>query len=529
MESNPGSGVSETLRIALVLDSLAPPAWIARVIEELVGNIAVKAFLVPLGRTSNTEEVYLFRRYLDWDKARTHVQPDALAPTEIDVSIPQLTFNELTTMNPRVDIVFWLSEFEPKPLTVPARLGTWYFDHGLAGSKSSSTAYFPELTCQHAVSSTSLLAVRPEAGASVKLAEAHTATEIGWSLAKQKTAPLWKAALLPGVAMKRVGATEEGSRASAQPEAKVTNATVLRFAARNVVRTLNRRIRYANKESHWFVSYRTNRADFVAERGHFTAQGFKTLPAPDGHFYADPFILRWQNRTFLFVEDYLYAQARGVLSVLELLADGSFTPAQQILNRPYHLSYPFVFEQNGEVFLIPESMASRRIELYRAVEMPHRWELVKFLQEDVEAVDTTLWVENGVFYFFTNLVSPGLTPNDVLSLFMSDSLTGNWHPHPANPVSLDVRAARGAGKLFRMGDKLVRPAQDCSVRYGYATQLNHVQVLTPDKFREEPLFRIEPDWTKDLIGTHTINSDDTVEVIDGQVYQVKYRRQGEES
>jgi hypothetical protein len=193
-----------------------------------------------------------------------------------------------------------------------------------------------------------------------------------------------------------------------------------------------------------------------------------------------------------------------------------------VLERPYHLSYPFVFEHEGQAYMIPETMDAHRIELYRALDFPLRWELAHVLRENVDAVDTTLYVRDGIFYFFTNIVERGVTPNDLLYLFYSDSLTGHWHPHPANPVCSDVRQSRGAGKLFQTNGKLVRPAQDCSHRYGYACQLNEVHALSPTEFRESPVARIEPDWFPGLIGTHTINSDDAIEVIDGQIYKARH-------
>jgi hypothetical protein len=142
----------------------------------------------------------------------------------------------------------------------------------------------------------------------------------------------------------------------------------------------------------------------------------------------------------------------------------------------------------------------------------------------VQAVDTTLWVENGLFYFFTNITERGASVNDELSLFVAESLWGQWEPHPGNPLVTDVRRSRGAGKLFHRGGRLIRPSQDCSVRYGYACQLNEVEVLTPTRYREKPLQRIEPDWAPGLIGTHTLNSNARIELIDGQVYRQRYRK-----
>lgn len=536
MASPTGIESSPPLRVAIVLDSLSVPAWVAGAVAEIEELTALQSVVVLPDRDGSTNLPRLFKRYLDWDANRASCEPDPLAPVDLAGPLKNIPQATLESLEPNLDLLLWFSQSDPNAFPpVPARHGLWFFHHGMAGHASGAAAYFPELLGHHPVTSSYLLALPGPGRPVVRIAEAHAASEIGWSLRRQRIAPFWKAAALPGAGLRSLQSNfkrPEGiSPRHAPPQAAepVTNKSVLRFTARNLARTVDRRLRYSNKEAHWFVAYRTNREQFVAQTGRFTADGFQTLPAPPGHFYADPFVFAWQNRTFLFVEDYLYAEARGVLSVLELLPDGQFSPAREILNCPYHLSYPFVFQHEGEVYLIPETMASRRIELYRAVEMPLRWELVKVLQEDLEAVDTTLWVEDGIFYFFTNLVRPGMTPNDLLYLFTADSLTGDWRPHPDNPVSYDVRAARGAGKLFRMGDKLVRPAQDCSIRYGYGTQLNHVEVLTPRHFREKPLFRIEPDWAPRLIGTHTINSNDAVEAIDGQIYQAKYRNQPEES
>jgi hypothetical protein len=169
--------------------------------------------------------------------------------------------------------------------------------------------------------------------------------------------------------------------------------------------------------------------------------------------------------------------------------------------------------------MIPETLGSRRIELYKATNFPYGWELVHTFKEDVDAVDTTLWVQDGIYYFFTNVVEAGTTPNDLLYLYCAESLTGEWRSHPANPICADVRSSRSAGGLFLRENKLIRPAQDCSVRYGYACQLNEILTLSPTEYRERPAGRIEPDWYPGLIGTHTVNSNETIEVIDGQIYK----------
>ncbi len=493
-------------RIAVALDSAnSAPAWIASVVR----NLQPVAIVVPPRVKPEPAPSFLYRLYQRWDAVRQVSAPDPLASEPL----PDLPVLDLDELREDIDILLWFSK-EPPPAKLTGVKEIWVLED------SSS---FPEMMRHEPVTTVGLQSV-----------QSHTATEIGWSLAQNRKTALWKAAQLPAKAL-QLGPSQRqqfpGRAEGVLPSQPYlpTNADMIRFAARNIARTVDRRLRYSNKESHWFVAYRTNPSGFVSQQCRFNSQDWQTLPAPPGHFYADPFVLTWRGRTFLYVEDYLYEEARGVLSVLEWTSEGTFGPATEILNRPYHLSYPFVFEHEGEVYMIPETMEARRIELYRAVEMPGRWELVKVLQENVAAVDTTLWIENSVFYFFTNIAQPGMTANDLLYLFTAESLTGEWRPHPQNPISLDVRAARGAGKLFGMGGKLIRPSQDCSVRYGYAMQMSEVEVLSPQEYRERALFRIEPDWMPGLIGTHTINSNDAVEVIDGQVYQTKYRRIRKES
>ncbi len=270
------------------------------------------------------------------------------------------------------------------------------------------------------------------------------------------------------------------------------------------------------------MAYRTDRSKFLSRTEEIDLGGFRNIRAPAGHFYADPFVIQWNGRNYLFVEDYVFEKQRGCISVMEIGTDGVIGEAERVLDLPYHLSYPFVFEHEGALWMIPETLGAGRIELYRASAGAMKWEFVKSLRDGVQAVDTTLWRENGRFYFFTNIAERGSTVNDELFLFHSDSLLGEWNAHPRNPICTDVRRSRGAGKLFRRKGKLIRPAQDCSVRYGYACQLNEIEVLTTTEYRERPAGRIEPDWHRGLIGTHTINSNEEIEVIDGQVYRRKY-------
>ena len=92
--------------------------------------------------------------------------------------------------------------------------------------------------------------------------------------------------------------------------------------------------------------------------------------APKDRFYADPFLIERDGKTFIFLEDLRYSEGRALISCCELDADGTPGPVFEVLRRPYHLSYPFLFEENGEIYMIPETKSNRTVELYRATKFP---------------------------------------------------------------------------------------------------------------------------------------------------------------
>jgi hypothetical protein len=193
------------------------------------------------------------------------------------------------------------------------------------------------------------------------------------------------------------------------------------------------------------------------------------------------------------------------------------------LQRPYHLSYPFVFEWRGDVFLLPETRENRTVELYRAERFPDRWTLERRLFEGVEAVDCTVHVADDRLWLFAGIGKPTFSCNDELHVFHAEDPRGPWRPHDRNPVVSDVCRARPAGALFREGGRLLRPSQDCSVRYGYAITFNEVEVLTPEDYRERPVARIEPGWIAGNRGSHTFSRSERLEVIDGQQVETRPR------
>jgi hypothetical protein len=267
----------------------------------------------------------------------------------------------------------------------------------------------------------------------------------------------------------------------------------------------------------WFIAYQHNPKRFITN-GHLLVQEkLRTLPCTSKRYYADPCVFNWQGRDHVFFEDYEYASRRGVIVWSVLGANGVLTPPQTVLERPYHLSYPFVFEQAGELFMIPETSANLTVELYRAVNFPTQWQLVKALLTGINAVDATLYYDKRRWWMFVNVGEFGSSTNDELFVFCADQLAGPWLAHQRNPVKSDAAGSRPAGRLFVRGDQLIRPAQNCSVTYGGGVNFFAIDRLSASEFSEHWVASVSPDSLKGCDGLHTISASSTLEVIDGRL------------
>jgi hypothetical protein len=287
-------------------------------------------------------------------------------------------------------------------------------------------------------------------------------------------------------------------------------ATSLRSTAATLRSAVERGLRRISTRSEvWFIAYRP------------TAPGspprsFRRWGTDRRRWVADPCIFRHGETTYLFYEDFPYETRRGVISWSALLPDGSLTTPEVALARDYHLSYPFVFAHDGQIYMVPETSGNRSVELYRAVDFPRRWELHRTLLQEVNAVDATLHFDGRRWWMFVNIGEYGSSTWDELFLFFADSFEGPWQPHPANPVKCDPTSSRPAGRLFHRRGQLLRPAQDCSRVYGGGIKLCAIDVLNETEFREHVVESIDRDRLAGADGVHTYAASDGIEVIDGK-------------
>ncbi len=241
----------------------------------------------------------------------------------------------------------------------------------------------------------------------------------------------------------------------------------------------------------------------------------KEIANPPHRFLADPFVITREGRSYCFVEDLDYRTGRGSIAVHELGDEGA-TDLGYVLQESFHLSFPFLFEYDGQLFMCPETGANRDIRVYRCVEFPLRWELASVLMNDIDAVDTMLFARDGRWWMLTNIDATGLGEFSAeLSVFWStDPLSQQWTPHPLNPVITDADRARNAGLLID-ADRLFRVSQRQGYDiYGKGARISEIVSLSESDYVEEAVVTIEPRFRDGIHGTHHMHSDGHYTVFD---------------
>jgi hypothetical protein len=234
-------------------------------------------------------------------------------------------------------------------------------------------------------------------------------------------------------------------------------------------------------------------------------------PACGTAYRADPFI--WPGTGLLLCEEVPRDTGIGHLVILRE-RDGVFSPLQRLLNDGTHRSYPFIWQDGADSYLLPEAAAGGPTILYR---MSPNFDLapVATIAPDRRLVDATLFSTAGKLWIAATDLAYGSDNN--LTLYYADQPSGPWLAHHQNPVVIGRRTARSGGTPFQHGGRLYRPAQDCTDTYGGALIISEITSLTPEAFAERFVCRLAPDpHGRFPHGLHTLSSDGERCFVDGK-------------
>ena len=233
------------------------------------------------------------------------------------------------------------------------------------------------------------------------------------------------------------------------------------------------------------------------------ARGADFVPSGN-RYWADPFLFEHEDGLFVFFEDYAYGSRKGHIGVGKII-DGHISTIGPALTADNHLSYPFVFRHGGEIFMLPETNQTSRLEIWRCKNFPDAWELHATALEGVPTVDSALFCYRGDWWLFTNITADSYGDHCTeLHIFRADGpMLNSLEPHPLNPVVIDARTARGGGRIFLEEGRPVRISQDNSHgTYGYGLNVMEITRLDAQNYSERLIRKITPDFETGLIGCH---------------------------
>ena len=540
------------IRVGILLDSFSIPAWAFHALEKVVRLNCVDFVVIVLNGFINPGQYnpnlfyknnhnLAYRILSRIDQAIFHRGPDAFAPKNAQGLFPNvpiiridLDHNEETGNIPssgvdkincyKIDILIRMGfENLAGDIFTAAKYGVWTYYHGdPQGIRSNQPGFWevangdPETGC--------ILYIMNNDAIFGKVLYRSSIQTYPLSPVRNRNRCFWKSSSILSRQIEllyRLGENDFFSKTEKyklefdsytrkehkSPSCFITLWVYMILFSRAFLEVFHR----AFYRYYWYLMFDIN--DIYS----FSFANYRKIIPPKDRYWADPHMIRKKDNYYIFIEEYLYKNGKGHISVIQVDLQGHCTFPLPVLIKDYHLSYPYVFEHDDRYYMVPESSQNNSIDLYECVEFPNEWKFKMTLMSNIKAVDTTLFFYQDEWWLFTGITeNEGAFPEIELYLFYSDKLfTTEWKSHELNPVITDVTTSRPAGRLFLRNGKIYRPSQDCSKLYGYGFNVNEVQVMTHADYCEKKVAVIKPDWDPTMIATHTYTTGDRFTVIDG--------------
>jgi hypothetical protein len=235
------------------------------------------------------------------------------------------------------------------------------------------------------------------------------------------------------------------------------------------------------------------------------------------YYSADPFLLKTKNGNYhLFFEYFPSDESYGKISLMTFNNDFELLDQKILLDTKSHLSYPFIFKENDNIYVFPESGDAGSLSCYLYDPLKQS---LNFQQEIMKLplLDSTILKYDNKYWIFGTLKGIDST-NKKLYIYFSKSLMGPYTPHPCNPVINSLNACRPAGNLIEVDGAIYRPSQNCEKIYGESVTISKITILNESDYFEEPYMVIDmkknSDTNHGMIGLHTINALDDIIIVD---------------
>lgn len=238
--------------------------------------------------------------------------------------------------------------------------------------------------------------------------------------------------------------------------------------------------------------------------------GKSIFPKDENHFYADVFAVGKE----LIFENFSYKEGYACISKMD--ENGSISI---LLDQKRHLSYPFVFQDDSKIWIIPEDAGSGQLSAYKYENEKLSDPMILI---DKPLIDASILKYEERYYIFAGI--SGDLPNEKLHVFYANKFEGPYFDHLLNPVVVNPEASRSGGNILKIKNEWVRPAQVSLRYYGEYLQFNRILKLSPEEFEEEKFFDLKPsDISSKYCGLHNISLENNALVIDVKKHRIGFR------
>jgi len=532
-------------KIGILLDDFRIRSWQKKIIEYIEDHpsLNIEVLIINKNESPSAKSGLFYRFFQAVDRKIFKVSNDAFATQEIklDESTPVLSINGIETrysyrflerdielikeLDLDVLIRFGFGILKGEILNA-AKYGVWSLHHGDNKINRGGPPGFWEVVNAEEITGVTLQMLSSDLDGGKVIEKSFTKTDLT-SFNRNKNEVFWSGVELFNSALNKLAKDLLEHNETVEPNKERFYSKPLykdppNFLATKIhfyfwIRRIKEVVHEILNPPQWFLLYKFKKNKEI-ETSIFR---YKRLMPPKGYDWADPFVVEIEGKGFyLFFEELNIKSGKGHISYFTFDSSGELmeNSPTKVIEKKFHLSYPFIFKDNDTFYMIPESANSGELWLYESTNFPDKWEKKKRIFSDKSFYDATLFKHNGYYYLFgTEKIIDENSRDQYLFIYYSNDLfSDHWESHPSNPIYRDVRRARPAGKIFEWDGKLIRPSQIGAPKYGYGIQFNEIISLTPTEFKETKVEKILPNWERNLVATHTFNSIGGFSVLDAQ-------------
>lgn len=524
-------------RIVLLLDSLKVSAWVWESVLQIFQSPNAEIVLLGINQNpipSGAKSPFLYRAYRALDRKLFLVKPDAFAQKDLrDIpnwDIPKIpisptqkkysdyfspeTIEEINSFDPDIILRFGFRILRGDILKLP-KLGVWSFHHGDNDFYKGGPPGFWEVMRKKETTGLILQKLSEKLDDGQVLYKSFSQTD-PLSVQRNANKIFWHSSfiiprILKEIEVKGIENWEKDlqniqtSNNSNIPILKPPGFWKMFGLGTNLLqRNIRRKISEGFKKPYWEILVANNKPNFPFSTSFESFVPHRGILSR-GSFWADPFPIEIEGGTWVFYEDYDGIQKKGRIGVAKWNGK-ELSENTIVIEEDFHLSYPFIWKENNEYYLIPESGEAGKLNYYKAIEFPFKWKKMGFFFEK-EAYDPTILKIEDVYWLFVNQRPHKGTSAfvELYAYYTTDLFANNWKAHELNPIVSDVRSSRPAGRIYEEDGRLFRPAQDSGLRYGHRIKVQEILILNPNEYLENTVQIIEPDSSKSQLGVHTLN------------------------